>query len=281
MLTDELYELGLNSNKLYLPLNDKYCLVTKAMPVTDEMLEEYIANIRKCKKLGINIASILDYRFIPGTTSNYGENINYSKGVYLEERAKGKSFNSEIIYAKLSDNIEDIINTYLIKTNEYLEELELRSKASQEIYDKLIRDYLEIEKNNLVVDPKPTNFYFSEDEGYTFIDLIGNNNYDNSEFFPRYIMGIVYGYDRPFVFMGNDTFYGLPKEYQDRFIIAYEESLNKIVNAFKKYKIKEEYYEIEVNRRLGYVKNVTKEIVSLEEMPSILEDIRKRNTMKM
>lgn len=52
LLTDELYELGKNSNEIFTPLNDHLCLVTKAMSAIDSEIDDYIANIRDAHSTG-------------------------------------------------------------------------------------------------------------------------------------------------------------------------------------------------------------------------------------
>ena len=108
-LTDKLFDIGVNSNQICTILDDDYVLVTKSTPISDDRLDEYIDNIRKAKDSGINIASILDYRLIPDTTNCYGSTC-YSKGVFLEERAKGVSNDKKIFWLSPSSDYDiDIV----------------------------------------------------------------------------------------------------------------------------------------------------------------------------
>ena len=91
-LNNELFELGKSSKEIFTPIDEKYGLVTKSMPVVDEDLSKYIKDIKDCNEAGINVARILDYRLIEGTTKSfYEEQFVYTKGVFLEDRAPGNT----------------------------------------------------------------------------------------------------------------------------------------------------------------------------------------------
>lgn len=103
----------------------------------DNKLDWYINSINTAKEDGINICGIIDYRFIDGTTSSFkNDTLNYTTGLFIEDKALGNCYDSASIFF---DNIVDEEN-YLEKQHNYIEELEKRSKADVNILEKLIND---------------------------------------------------------------------------------------------------------------------------------------------
>lgn len=200
-LTDELYEIGKNSKDMCIYIDDDYVLLKKKMPIEDNKLDKYIALINKAHEHGVNIASILDYRLIDGTTT-HGD---YTTGVFLEERAKGLSSRKmSVMYLKTKENYDfnDITKEYLNEIETYLNELEEKNKGSQEVYNKLVKDCLELNNYGLTVDPKPLNFFYDNDKGYTIIDTITSDKKEKDNiYFPRYIFSIVFGYHKTSLFI--------------------------------------------------------------------------------
>lgn len=240
-LTDEMYNLAIQKNEMFLAYNDDYVLLNKRMPCTDDELEWYVNSLVDLKNRGVNIASIVDYRLIPGTTSSYSNGtVNYTKGVFLEERAKGKSLDSHSVYLlpKKDYDFNSVVTQYLKMVIEYIEEIELRAQASQEVYDKLVSDCNSVGDLGLMIDPKPLNFFFDKDAGYTIIDVIMGNPKSEEAYFnflPQYIFGIVFGYGKPSMSIDCDDCSILPKEYSDRLASASEILEAKIVSALRKY----------------------------------------------
>ena len=197
-INDELFEIGKNSVGICRIINEDYVLVSKKMPVKDEELDKYIKSIKEAKKNGINISEITDYKFIDGTTSSFG----YTKGVFIENRAKGNTLSFKQFYLNDNDK-KEIIDNYMSDMVYYIDEIERRSEADISVYDKLIEDLLNLSKYNLEVDPKPTNFFFDENVGYTIIDVIPNAAINNNEFISKYIKAIVFGYGIPHLYLDN------------------------------------------------------------------------------
>ncbi len=173
-LNDELFEIGKNSKGICTIVNDDYVLVSKTMPVTDDKLDWYIETLKQCKQDGINIATVVDYRMIPENCHKFKDGVSYTKGVFLEERAKGVSLDSNSLYldSKKNYNFSDVVVDYLRRIDYYISELERRSQASQEVYDKLVSDILGLLDHGLMIDPKPLNFFYREDAGFNIIDVI-------------------------------------------------------------------------------------------------------------
>ena len=251
------------------------------MPVTDEELEKYILRIKKAKEDGINITAILDYKFIPGTTSSYKNGtINYTDGVFLEDRAHGVSlcYNKIYLDANQDYDFDKVAIDYLNMIENYISELEKRAMASQEVYDKLVSDCLRLPEYGLMIDPKPLNFFFDTVKGYTIIDVIPSDarvgvNLKENEYFPSYIYSIVFAYGNPLLCIVDYSYFDcLPVEYKKRLADAKDILNKKIQNALRKNGISEK------------IINQTLEMVSfklvdnfqncpIEEIPSKIEEI--------
>lgn len=243
-LNNEMCDMALNNESLCTIYDNNYVLLRKSMPVTDDKLEWYINSLKNVKNSGVNIATIVDYKLLPETKKVYGE-ISYTQGIFLEERAKGKSFNSDSIYLRSSRNYDfnEVICRYLKMVTDYIEELELRAEASQEMYMKFVRDCKMVEEAGLSIDPKPLNFFFDKNVGYTIIDVVPNN--DNSlesynKYFPQYMFSVVFGYGKPNMSIDFSDFSVLPQEMIDRLNNAGKILEAKIVAALRKFGFGEE-----------------------------------------
>lgn len=258
-LSDELYEKGKNSKYIFTPIDENYGLVSKSMPVCDEELDKYIAAITKANEAGINVTRIVDYKMIPGTTSSFNTNngvISYTRGVFLEDRAKGNSFEYKTMNVSIHGcyDYEKLVLDYLKAFLEYIEECERRAAAPQEMFDKIVKDCVDLQRYGLMIDPKPLNFFFHPTYGFTIIDVISKKNnmaLEDYEYFPTYIYGIVLGNGEPSMYVGNTLYNGLPKIYQERLYNALGILEDKIVIALRNNGISEELINVNVDRN-GY-----------------------------
>ena len=259
-LSDELYKKGKNSKSIFTPINEDYGLVCKSMPGTDEELSKYVSAITRAKADGINIAGIVDYRMIPGTTSTYNTNhgvVTYTKVVFLEDRAKGNSFENKNMYISVHAEYDysKLVLDYLKAFLKYIEECERRAAAPQEMFDKIVKDCIDLQKYGLMIDPKPLNFFFHPTHGFTIIDVESTDNdikpIEGHEYFPTYIYSIVLGYGEPTLYVGNTRYNGLPKTYQERLFNALGILEDKIVLALRNNGISEQLINSNVDRN-GY-----------------------------
>lgn len=250
-LTDELYQKGIQQKGIFSIINDDYVLLKKSMPCKDQDLESYIANINRAHNDGINIPCITDYKFIEGKTATFGTEDNkysYTTGVFIEERAKGVCIDSSSIMYKSKEDYY----LYLKSVQNYIEELTNRAMASQDVYDKFVDDYISLKKYNLNPDPKPLNFFFSKDNGFTIIDVIDQTD-NELTYVPRYIFMGVIGYGLPKIYNHNwDNISFLPESLCNSYIKAQEAIQNKVIKALKNKNIDEEFiknglYYIKVN----------------------------------
>lgn len=245
LLTEELFELGKNSNEIFTPLNEQYCLVTKTLPVVDSEIDSYIADINDAHATGINIARILDYRLIPGTTrSFYDGEYQFTKGVFLEERAPGNTLEYESInlsFAKEYD-FKKLSETYLNKNLCYIEELEKRAEAPQEMYNKLVGDCMSLDTFGLAVDPRPLNFFFDSKVGFTIIDVLKDNRIarNMADKMIDSMLGIVYGYGCYDIVIDGNSFSYLPTDYIKRLVEAYRRIDIKIIAALRRFGFEDE-----------------------------------------
>lgn len=218
ILTDEMYLIGTSSDKLCTYLDKDYVLLKKSMPVPDSGLEGYISNINKAFESGVKISRVLDYRFIPNTTSSYSNGNSYTKGVFLEERAKGEYVDRESIVVSLKNDYDfnSIVITYLNKFIKYMNSLEKRALAPQAVFDKLVWDCKKIEEFGLQVDPKPLNFFYDESNGFSIIDVIPSSDKTDEYSLATYIYVIVFGYGPTTLQIEHELYLGLPKEIKEK-----------------------------------------------------------------
>lgn len=244
-LNNELFELGKSSKTVFTPIDKDYCLVTKSMPVDDGELVKYIKDINDANEAGLNVTRVLDYRLIDGSTKSYYEGkYNYTKGVFLEDRAQGNTLEYGTINISTTEdcNIDEIGFDYLSKVKFYIEELERRAVAPQEMYDKLVGDCLAVEDYDLMIDPRPTNFFFDSERGFTIIDVLSNNNGTKtaSDKLVQLVFGIVYGYGSYDLMINNNSFEVLPQDYLTRLVAVYKKIDKKILEALVRFYYDEE-----------------------------------------
>ena len=240
LLTDELYEFGKNSKEIFTPLSDHLCLVTKAMPVNDNEIDDYIANIRNAYSAGVNIARILDYRLIPETSKSFNDGkYQFTKGVYLEDRAPGNSIEYEALSLSFFKeyDFKKLSKEYLEKNLWYIEELEKRAAAPQGFYDKLVGDCLNLNSFGLAVDPRPLNFFFDSNVGFTIIDVLKESRVSRNmaDKMIDSMLDIVYGYGSYDIMIDGNEFSYLPIEYIYRLVDAYRRIDKKIITSLRKY----------------------------------------------
>lgn len=217
-LTEEMYLIGSTSDKICTYYDSDYVLLKKSMPITDDKLDEYISNINKAYESDVKISRVLDYRFIPGTTSSFSNGDSYTKGVFLEERAKGDYVTSENMSLSLNNEYDfnSMVLTYLNKFMVYMKSLEKRAMAPQAVFDKLVWDIKKIGEFGLEIDPKPLNFFYDENNGFSIIDVIPTDRKTEDFDLACYTYIIVYGYGPTTLDIDYDRYYGLPKEIKEQ-----------------------------------------------------------------
>lgn len=250
-LTDELFERGKNQKEICTIIDDDYVLLHKTMPCSDQELDSYINQMKQAKNDGLNISCITDYRLRPETTHTFG-NVAFTKGVFVEQRAKGIT-NSEdtclFLNAQKEYDYDALAYNYLTTLTNYIQSLEYKDSAPQEVYDKLLADMLGLQKYNLTIDPKPLNFFFDKDAGYTIIDPIPSNNktIQDLEYYPHYFMLIIFGYGCPYI-SGNDSKRLIPEDLLIRFQRVISSLMNKATTSLKKYGFEDKDINDSINK---------------------------------
>ena len=232
-LNEELFEFGKNNEGICKIIDSDYVLITKKMPIQDSKLKGYIESISKAKKDGIKISEIVDYKLIDGSASSFNNGVSFSSGVFIEDRAKGNSFYFKQFYVN-EDNIKDTVNEYMNTINFYIDELERRSEADESVYEKLVSDIITLPKYNIEVDPKPLNFFFDEEEGYTIIDPIPYSGLTKKEYYPNFIKSIVFGYGISHLYLDNTDISMMSNKQFDRYKNAKKVLLAKVEIALLK-----------------------------------------------
>ncbi len=235
-LTDEMINMAIENNQKFMIYDNNYVLLYKSFTVKDDKIDNYINNIKLLKEKGVNTPLILDYKLV--NKGLYG----YSKAVILEERAKGKSLEPFSNYLSIKQDDIDfklVSNAYLKALDSYLDNLLERANAKEEFYDKFISDYLTIDKHQMQIDPKPLNFFFDKDKGFTFIDINGEGNND-LEYLPRYFLGVVLGYGLPNLQIHNTDVMYIDEDRLNKLKTNVEIIISKVITALEKHGYKKE-----------------------------------------
>lgn len=283
-LTDELYKIGCErfTRKSCVFIDDSHVLLTERLTVSDDKISTYVENLRKAREAGINVSSIIDYKMIPN--SAYVDDrtkCNYSVGVFLMDMAKGNTLDLKCLdldYVS-TDFIPNEINKYLRLSNEYIEEMEKRANAAQSFYDKLVSDCLDLNKFGLEIDPKPSNYFFDMERGFSITsvrNISGNVDFRFSKSFITYIHYIVYGYGRPVISINKEFYTKLPEEYVKRLLSIYKCIDEKIKNALITNGVDNSIIEnvfISLNKKY----QVAFEVASGADMERDIEELRNSN----
>lgn len=265
ILTEKLINEIVEKNVKCTYLNDDYVILYKSMEVCDNLLEDYFLKIKKAQESGINIPKVIEYKLLSGF------NGNASKGIFVEERAKGNVLNIRgiVLRGEKEYNFENIILEYLNRVELYLIELEKRANANQKIYDKFLSDFLSLYNFGLIPDPNSLNYLFDSGVGFTIIDpyfsdlkLIQEKNLFS------FIINDIYGVSRPIILIKKDEnkpFYGLPNNLKSR-LDKYSKLINeKIWLAFRKKGYSTEYIleGLEKNKMRFYTEKDSLEVPAL------------------
>lgn len=271
ILTEDIIKRVVHSNEKCTYLNDDYVILYKTMEVSDDKLSDYLEKIRRAQTSDINIPKVVDYKLLDESVGNA------SKGIFIEERAKGNNLNIRGII--LRDNQEydfrTIIGIYLEKVENYLEELEKRAFAPQEFYNKFLEDFINLYQFGLKPDPNSLNYFFDPTIGYTIIDPYPNESkmFNDKELF-KYIINDIYGVSRPSILIKKDQiegFYYLTEDLKARLDSASALLNRKIYQAFKKFDYSDEYIltGFENNKMRFFTEN---ESLRVEDLVNKLEE---------
>ena len=216
ILTEEVINKIIKNDIKCTYLNEHYVILYKKMEAKDKDLESYFNNIKLAQESGINIPKIIEYRLLNSSKKER------SNGIFVEERARGTVLNIRgLVLEENSDyDFKKIINEYLERMDFYLNELEKRANASQQIYNKFLNDFTSLYKFGLRPDPNSLNYLFDEDIGFTIIDpYYDEDNIINKNNLFKYLINDIYGVSRPTIIIKKETvkvFYYLPEYYNPK-----------------------------------------------------------------
>ena len=267
-LTPEIIKQAIQNGRIFMPYDNENIILYKRFTVRDEFVAEYVQSINRLADEGINTPRIKDYKIL-SEPSAYG----YSKYVILEEKAKGNNFDyKEDTYLSISETKPDFEKTsiiYLQRLDEYINEISLRADAPIEHYLKLVTDYIYITNQGLQIDPKPLNFFFDKDIGFTFIDINGRGKSDLKMYLPRYIFGCVLGYGIPSLSIGITHYNYIDQERLNRLKEAYNNIITKISAVLIKQGYSKEHI-IEDSKNWIYQLNSLKLLEPIEDISNTL-----------
>jgi len=234
-ITKEAVEVSLSSDKKCTVYKDKYVLLHKSFDVKDDQIDNYIKRIKDINEKEINTPLILDY-YVVSKKEN-----GYSDYIILEERAPGRNLDAESIFINLKEKYDfsEVSSIYLNALDDYINEIIKRAYAPDEMYEKFVSDYYAIINCGLMVDPKPLNFYFDSDKGFTFID-INSGGKDDISYLPRYFLGAVLGYGVPNIYIENINSKFIDKGRLSKINNAFNVIISKVSKALLKYDFTEQ-----------------------------------------
>lgn len=134
-------------------IGDKFVILQKSIETSSEFTDELISKLNQAQEAGVNVAAILER--IPSSLDS--EDNGRIKGYEIQQRAIG-----DVLH--LEPRVSDL--------NKALEENQIVLSASRNQLIKFIQDWLKLRDIGLQVDPsKASNFLYSADSGFSFIDL--------------------------------------------------------------------------------------------------------------
>lgn len=283
IITEEIIKHVTKNNKKCTILNDDYVILYKSMEVPDDQLDDYFEKIKQAQASDINIPKVVEYKLLNESVGNA------SKGIFIEERAKGCNLNIRglVLRSNQEYNLKFIISLYLEKVETYLEEIEKRASASQEIYNKFLSDFINLHKFGLKPDPNSLNYFFDSKIGYTIIDPYPNEKdiINEKELF-KYIINDIYGVGRPTILIKKDKlegFYYLPENLKKRLDNASTLLNKKISQAFRQAGFKEDYIltNLELNKHRFKTEDESLEFADLiRVLEEQFQDKTIRNSIK-
>lgn len=162
------------------------------------LIDKYISQ-------GVHIAPIIEYKADPNEKINTydkgNSTISYQKGWTLQKRAKGSVIYKNWTKDNTVNSIErfdEQIMDYCDNLNDYMGIIRKIANAKQEQLDRFVYGNLKLaEREELVIDySKPTNFFYDEEEGFTFIDIGVNhltvpNEFTSPEWTTRSVVNLL------------------------------------------------------------------------------------------
>jgi hypothetical protein len=216
-------------------LDKEHMIVRRILDIDEEQLLDYIELLNKAKEQGVNIINVVDFQIL--NIKKKGKS-NLVNGIYVLNRSLGTTYpNTRRIKVNIFDNVIKKCNEYFKQNRLYLEELENRSNAPQEQYDKLVNDIIKLHLLGI----KQSNTLYNIKEGFTISDgiyPIEDNTYHS---ITNEVIDAIMGKGRPYMIVNDCFIECLPEHYSFRYNILYETIIPKIIKAFIKNGIHPDY----------------------------------------
>ena len=216
-------------------LDDEHMIVKRILDIDEEQLIDYIERLNRAKEQGVNIINVVDFQIL--RIKKRGKS-NLVDGLYVLNRSKGTTYpDNRRIKINVFDNVIRKCNEYFKQNRLYLDELENRSNAPQEHYDKLVSDIIKLHLLGI----KQSNTLYNKLEGFTISDgiyPIEDNTYHN---ITSEVIDAVMGKGRPYIYVTDSYIECLPESYVFRYNILYETIIPKLIKAYIKNGIHPDY----------------------------------------
>lgn len=142
-------------------ITDKFVILQKAIDKDTESLIKLTSKLNEAKKAGVNVAEIYGYQKT-SLTYNPDNYFNSVPGYEIQEKAQGVELH------QTQKNLRSLNNS--------IAESQRLASASKEHLTKFIQDWIALNNLGIQVDPsKGSNFFYSAEKGFEFIDLCLQN----------------------------------------------------------------------------------------------------------
>lgn len=226
-------------------LDNEHTIVKKIMNIDEERLIDYINRLKRARKDGVNIVSVVDYQILSRTKKRRS---NIIDGLYVLNRTYGKEYeNKRVIKVNVFDNVVKKCNDYFEQNRIYMEELETRCNAPQEQFDKLVSDLIKLHLLGI----NQSNTAYDTKEGFTIVDGIFPIEPNTYHTIAIQVIDAIMGKGRP-VMLVNDCYVEcLPSFYAYRYSVMYEVIIPKIIRALMKNEVHPDFFSKVITKKNG------------------------------
>lgn len=233
----------------------------------DEM-DTNIEIVKKAKENGIKVGEILEYKIdSKAKLSDFGENKRYQAGWTLQKKAIGEELYSSDIKRNFyaGKNPEEDKKQYVENMKKYCNRFSQISQASEEHLLEFVKGYDYLNKQKINVDPsKTTNFFYDEDNGFSFIDLLYSRDMiyeDRRKYMAKEIVSILFNYGVPTYSQNYKSTQVMTIEQLQEYKQNHEKLIGKILSVYKSLGISKE----EILKRIEGFKEIKTSFYEIEE----------------
>ncbi len=243
---NKLRKIKASTNLYHIYIEGDYLYMIRCGDYTDE-----IEKTKRLHEKGVNFAG-------PISQIEFDDN----QVVVEEYFAKGTTFEKIKDEYKFSSHIgsNQALEEYEKFFSVYLEEIRIRAEADQIVFDKLLNDIVEMNKENLTVDTCSLgNLFFDKTVGFSIIDAYSGNTIPDI----RRLFWMIIGNIPSIVCDDNNQVISncVPQKYFDQFISYIDMIKNKFITATKKVNVNINFDDLQIKPN----------VVSNDEIDQLIE----------